>query len=47
MSLCYLLQRQGSEKKRRKLMTEIYDWFTEKFDAPDLKDARALLEELP
>jgi hypothetical protein len=26
---------------------EIYDWFTEGFDSADLKDAKALLDELP
>jgi hypothetical protein len=25
---------------------EIYNWFTEGFDLPDLKDAKALLDEL-
>jgi hypothetical protein len=24
----------------------VYDWFTEGFDAPDLKEAKALLDEL-
>jgi hypothetical protein len=28
------------------LLGPIYDWFTEGFDAPDLKDARALLNDL-
>jgi hypothetical protein len=27
-------------------LAEIYDWFSEGFDTPDLQDARALLEEL-
>jgi len=27
-------------------LTEIYNWFTEGFDTADLKDAKALLEEL-
>jgi hypothetical protein len=27
------------------MLAEIYGWFTEGFDTPDLKDARALLEE--
>ena len=30
----------------RKMLTEIYNWFTEGFDTADLKDARALLVEL-
>jgi hypothetical protein len=28
------------------LATEIYNWLTEGFDLPDLKDAKALLDEL-
>lgn len=28
------------------MLAEIYNWFTEGFDTPDLKNARALLEEL-
>jgi hypothetical protein len=28
------------------MLAEIYGWFTEGFDTADLKDARALLEEL-
>jgi hypothetical protein len=28
------------------MLAEIYNWFTEGFDTPDLKDAKALLEEL-
>ena len=28
------------------MRTEIYGWFTEGFDTADLKDAKALLEEL-
>jgi hypothetical protein len=27
-------------------LNEIYNWFTERFDTADLKDAKALLEEL-
>ena len=29
-----------------KMLAEIYNWFTEGFDTADLKDAKALLEEL-
>jgi predicted ATPase len=46
MSLCRLWQRQGKREEARQLLAEIYGWFTEGFDTPDLKDARALLEEL-
>jgi adenylate cyclase len=28
------------------MLTEIYGWFTEGFDTADLKEAKALLEEL-
>jgi hypothetical protein len=28
------------------MLTEIYNWFTEGFDTADLKDAKALLDEL-
>jgi hypothetical protein len=28
------------------LLAPIYGWFTEGFDTPDLKDAKALLDEL-
>ena len=37
---------QGRTAEARDLLTPIYDWFTEGFDAPDLKDAKALLDEL-
>jgi hypothetical protein len=29
-----------------RMLADIYDWFTEGFDTADLKDARALLDEL-
>jgi hypothetical protein len=28
------------------MLGEIYNWFTERFDLPDLRDAKALLGEL-
>ena len=28
------------------MLAEIHDWFTEGFDTADLKDAKALLDEL-
>jgi hypothetical protein len=31
---------------RRFMLAEIYNWFTEGFDTPDLKEAKALLDEL-
>jgi predicted ATPase len=45
-SLCRLWQKQGKQEQARQVLTEIYDWFTEGFDTPDLQEARALLEEL-
>ncbi len=46
MSLARLLKKQGKRKEAHKRLAEIYDWFTEGFDTQDLKDAKALLEEL-
>jgi predicted ATPase len=46
MSLSRLLQKQGKLKEAQKLLSEIYCWFTEGFDTPFLKEAKALLEEL-
>lgn len=46
MSLSQLWQQQGKGEEARKMLTEIYNWFTEGFDTLDLKKARALLEEL-
>ena len=37
---------QGQTDEARDLLTPIYGWFTEGFDTADLKDAKALLEEL-
>jgi predicted ATPase len=45
-SLARLWQRQGREREARELLAPVYDWFTEGFDTRDLKDAKALLEEL-
>ena len=46
MSLSRLWQNQGKKEEARRLLAEIYDWFTEGFDTADLKPAKALLEEL-
>jgi class 3 adenylate cyclase/DNA-binding winged helix-turn-helix (wHTH) protein len=45
-SLARLLAKQGKRNEARALLAEIYNWFTEGFDTADLKDAKALLEEL-
>jgi predicted ATPase len=46
LSFSRLLQRQGKREDARRILADIYEWFTEGFDTPDLKDARALLDEL-
>ena len=46
MSLSRLWQRQGKKEKARRMLAEIYNWFTEGFDTADLKDAKVLLGEL-
>jgi predicted ATPase len=45
-SLARLCRDQGKREEARELLGPIYGWFTEGFDAPDLKDAKALLNEL-
>jgi len=45
-SLARLLASQGRRDEARSRLAEIYGWFTEGFDSPDLKDAKALLDEL-
>jgi len=37
---------QGKRQQARDLLAPIYGWFTEGFDMLDLKDAKALLDEL-
>ena len=37
---------QGRRGQARELLAPVYDWFTEGFDTIDLKDAKALLDEL-
>jgi len=46
MSLSRLWQRQGKRDDARRLLAEIYGWFTEGFDTADLQEAKLLLEEL-
>ena len=45
-SLCRLWQEQGKKKEARKRLTEVYGWFSEGFDTPDLQEAKSLLETL-
>ena len=44
--LARLWHEQTMRREARELLAPIYDWFTEGFDTPDLKDAKALLEVL-
>jgi predicted ATPase len=46
MSLARLWQRQRKTEEARQTLAEIYGWFTEGFDTPDLQEAKALLDEL-
>ena len=46
MSLARLLRDTGRHDEARTMLADIYNWFTEGFDTADLKDAKALLEEL-
>ncbi len=45
-SLARLLKRQGKTEEARAILADIYGWFTEGFDTVDLKEAKALLDEL-
>jgi predicted ATPase/class 3 adenylate cyclase len=46
VSLAQLLRDTGRRHEARTMLAEIYNWFTEGFDTADLKDAKALLDEL-
>ena len=46
MSLARLLATPDRRDEARTTLAEIYGWFTEGFDTPDLIDAKALLDEL-
>jgi predicted ATPase len=45
-SLARLWQGQGRIKDARSLLVPVYKWFTEGFDAPDLIEAKELLNAL-
>jgi tetratricopeptide (TPR) repeat protein len=45
-NLAQLLRQQGRIAKARDTLGPVYNWFTEGFDTADLKDAKALLDEL-
>ena len=46
VSLSRLWHQHGKKEEAHRLLKEIYYWFTEGFDTPDLQEAKALLEEL-
>jgi class 3 adenylate cyclase/predicted ATPase len=46
MSMSRLWDKQGKKAEARQLLAEIYGWFTEGFSTADLREAKALLEEL-
>jgi adenylate cyclase len=46
MSLVRLLAKQEARDEARAMLADIYNWFTEGFDTADLKDAKALLDQL-
>jgi predicted ATPase len=46
LRLTRLLMKQGRRAEARSMLAEIYDLFSEGFDTADLKDAKALLDEL-
>ena len=46
MSMARLWRDQGKVQQARELLAPVYGWFTEGFDTLDLKEAKALLEEI-
>jgi predicted ATPase len=46
MSLARLWRDQGKSQQAHELLAQVYDWFTEGFDTRDLKEAKALLDQL-
>ena len=46
MSMARLWRDQGKVQQARELLAPVYGWFTGGFDTRDLKEAKALLEEL-
>lgn len=45
-ALAQILAKQEKRTEARTKLSEIYNWFTEGFDTADLKDAKALLDQL-
>ena len=46
MSMARLWRSQGKRDEARELLASVYGWFTEGFDTLDLREAKALLDEL-
>jgi predicted ATPase len=46
MSTAQLWRDQGKREEARELLAPVYGWFTEGFDTLDLRQAKALLDEL-
>jgi predicted ATPase len=46
LSLARFRRDQGQTAAARDLLAPVYSWFTEGFDTPDLKEAKALIDEL-
>jgi predicted ATPase len=46
MSLARLLVPQGRRDETCTMLADVYGWFTEGFDTADIKDAKALVDEL-
>jgi predicted ATPase len=46
MCLARLRRSQGKAQQARELLASVYAWFTEGFETRDLKEAKALLDEL-
>ena len=46
ISLSRLWQQRGKNTQAKKMLAEVYNWFTEGFDTPDLIEAKTLLDEL-
>jgi predicted ATPase len=46
ISMARLYRDQGKPRQAHELLAPVYSWFTEGFDTLDLKEVKALLEEL-
>ena len=46
LGLARLLRDTDRREEARAMLAEVYNWFTEGFETADLKDAKALLDEL-